>query len=77
MARETLMISLLPTPAPTNKHVPTGGVSKPMQRLAIMMMPKWTGSIPREIAIGRKIGVKINTSAADELGVDWSVFHFC
>ena len=29
---------------PTNNAPPTGGVQSPMQRLKIIMMPKWTGS---------------------------------
>src|SRR5690606_26621127 len=34
----------------------------PIQRLVTMMMPKWIGSIPKDTATGRKIGVKINTA---------------
>ena len=47
---------------PTNSALPTGGVSRPMHRLATIMMPKWTGFMPKSSAMGRNIGVKISTA---------------
>ena len=49
-------------PTPTNKTDPTGGVQRPIQRLSISTIPKWVGSIPKAVTIGRKIGVKISTA---------------
>lgn len=37
---------------------PTGGVTRPIPRFVIMMTPKCTGSIPMDVAIGRRIGVR-------------------
>ena len=47
----------------TNKHIPIGGVIKPIIKLKITMMPKWIGSIPKLIAIGCKIGIRISMAA--------------
>ena len=41
---------------------PTGGVIKPMQRLKVMIIPNSTADKPQLKAIGKKIGVKINTA---------------
>ena len=49
-------------PQPTNRHEPTGGVTEPMPRFMISIKPKCTGFMPTEVAIGRKIGVKIRTA---------------
>ena len=49
-------------PTPTNKTEPTGGVQSPIQRLSIRTIPKWVGSIPKSVTMGRKIGVKISTA---------------
>ena len=56
---ETRSIEHLVMPQPTNKTEPTGGVIEPMHMLKINMTPKWTGSMPKLMQIGRKIGVKI------------------
>ena len=53
---------VLAIPTPTNKTEPTGGVQRPIQRLSIKTIPKWVGSIPSSVTMGRKIGVKINTA---------------
>lgn len=54
------------TPAtlhPIKSTDPTGGVHNPTHRLSTIMIPKCTGSMPNCcVAIGRKIGVKINTA---------------
>ena len=65
----TLAIVVFPTPQPRNRQVPTGGVHRPIQRLAIMIIPKWTGSIPKALAIGRKIGVNIKTAGVMSMKV--------
>ena len=43
----------------TYRFTPTGGVTKPMARFTIMMMPKCTGSTPTAWARGSMTGVKI------------------
>lgn len=48
-----------PTFTPTNRVVPTGGVIVPIQRLKIIMIPKWMVFMPSAVHTGRKIGVKI------------------
>ena len=51
-----------PTAQPTKRTDPTGGVTTPMPRLRISMMPNCTGSIPIPTMTGRKIGVVIMIS---------------
>ncbi|MNP66843.1 hypothetical protein D3C76_1626000 [compost metagenome] len=51
-----------------NKTVPTGGVMRPIPQFRIMMMPKWTGSIPSAVATGRRIGVMIRIMGAISIG---------
>jgi hypothetical protein len=48
---------------------PTGGVSRPMPRLRIMMIPKCTGSIPKVLITGRKIGVQMSNIGARSMNV--------
>ena len=67
--RDTLTMVVLPTPHPTNKQVPTGGVHSPIQRLAIMIIPKWTGCRPMLCATGRKMGVKMRTAGVISMNV--------
>ena len=55
----TRSIDILVIPQPTNSTEPTGGVIEPKHMLKISMTPKCTGSIPSEVQIGKKIGVKI------------------
>ena len=55
-------IDIFATPQPTNSTVPTGGVQRPTLKFKIIIIPKWTGSIPSSTATGRKIGVKIRTA---------------
>lgn len=51
-----------PTPQPTNRQEPTGGVTEPIPRFIISISQKCAGLIPTLVAIGRKIGVKISTA---------------
>ena len=46
----------------TNNILPTGGVHPPNVKVTTMISPKWTGSIPIALAIGRRIGA--NTTNA-------------
>src|SRR5699024_8319758 len=46
-----------------------GDVITPTQTAKVMKMPKWIGSIPASIAIGRKIGVKISTAGVASMNV--------
>ena len=41
-------IEILPTALPTNSRPPTGGVSRPIDRFTIAIMPKCTGSTPMD-----------------------------
>ena len=52
-------IGILVMPDATNRLMPIGGVTIPIARLQVMMIPKCTGSIPAAVAIGTMIGVKI------------------
>ena len=48
------------TPEVTNRFKPTGGVIMPISMFTVMMMPKWIGSMPSWVAIGKKIGARIS-----------------
>ncbi len=50
------------TPAVTNRLSPTGGVIIPISMLTTMMMPRWIGSIPSWMAIGKTSGATITRS---------------
>ena len=41
------------------KFIPTGGVTCPIARLTVIIIPKCKGSIPTDFITGRKIGRKI------------------
>ena len=56
-------------PTPTNRTEPTGGVQSPIQRLSISTIPKWIGSIPKEVTMGRKIGVKMSTAGVASINI--------
>ena len=64
MPRITSCIDTLPTAQPTKSVAPTGGVSSPMPRFNSMIMPKWTGSTPKVLTTGNRIGVQISSSGA-------------
>lgn len=54
----------LETAEPINRHVPTGGVRRPIPQLRTIIIPNWTGSIPILFASGRRIGVAIRIIGA-------------
>ena len=56
-------------PTPTNRTEPTGGVQSPIQRFSISTIPKWIGSIPKEVTMGRKIGVKMSTAGVASINI--------
>lgn len=58
----TLAMVVLPTPQPMKRHVPTGGVQRPRQRFAMMMMPKCMSDSPNCRTTGSRIGVKISSA---------------
>src|SRR5699024_2102767 len=60
---------VLPTRAPTNSETPTGGVMSPTARFAVMMIPKWIGSMPICVTTGSKIGVKMMIAAIASMNV--------
>ena len=43
----------------TNKSIPYGGVQKPIAKFIVSIIPNVIGDIPKETAIGSKIGVSI------------------
>jgi hypothetical protein len=53
---------------PTNNTVPTGGVKRPIPAFKIRTIPKWTGSIPKFVTTGRRIGVIIKIIGAMSIG---------
>ena len=55
-ARTTPIIDMLATPAVTNKFKPTGGVIIPISIFTTIIIPRWIGSIPSSIAIGKTNG---------------------
>jgi hypothetical protein len=65
----TLAMVVFPTPQPMKRQVPTGGVQRPIQRFAIMKIPKCTGSIPNFMTTGNSIGVKIKTAGVISINV--------
>lgn len=65
----TFETEIFATPAPTKRMVPTGGVHKPIQRFNTMIIPKWTGSIPKVETTGKKMGVKIKTAGVISIKV--------
>ena len=65
----TLVTGTLATPLPTNNKVPTGGVHRPMHKFKTMIIPNCTGCMPKVIATGRKIGVKIRTAGVISIKV--------
>ena len=52
-------IGIFVMPEATKRLMPIGGVTIPIARLQVMMIPKCTGSTPAAVAIGTMIGVKI------------------
>ena len=46
-------------PQPTNRTEPTGGVMLPRHMLKMSITPNWISVMPKLVAMGRKIGVKI------------------
>ena len=58
----TPSILTLPTPQPTNRQEPTGGVTEPMPMFMMSMMPNCTSLMPMLRVMGRKMGVKIRTA---------------
>ncbi len=58
----TFMIGRSPIPAATYNVIPTGGVTRPIQKVTTITTPKWMGLTPIAIADGVKIGAKINTA---------------
>jgi len=52
-----------------NRQVPTGGVHSPMQRFAMMMMPKWISDRPSWRTTGSRIGVKISSAGVMSMNI--------
>ena len=50
-----------------NRFTPTGGVTNPMARFAVIIMPKCTGWIPAAEIIGIKIGVHIRIAETESM----------
>ena len=45
-----------PIRAATNKLIPNGGVMNPIARFTTMIIPKWIGLSPSDVATGRRMG---------------------
>ena len=58
--------------APTKSTFPTGGVMTPSERFITTMAPKWTGSTPNSVTIGRKIGTKMRIAGVGSMNVPTS-----
>ena len=43
--------------------MPTGGVTRPIQRFSAMMTPKWTVDMPRVLISGSRIGASMTMAA--------------
>lgn len=59
----------LATPLPTKSNVPTGGVQMPIHKFKTITIPKCTGSMPRSVTTGKKIGVNIRTAGVISINV--------
>ena len=59
VARASFSMGILVIPDATNRLMPMGGVTIPMARLQVMMIPKWMGSTPKAVATGTIMGVRI------------------
>ena len=55
---------VFPTAQPTKSAEPTGGVQRPIARLKMRTIPKWTVLIPNCCTTGSRIGVMIMMSGA-------------
>src|SRR5690606_36995178 len=55
--------------APTKSTLPTGGVITPTERFITTIAPKWTGSTPNSVTIGRKIGTKMRMAGVGSMKV--------
>ena len=54
---------------PINKFKPKGGVNIPIAPLATIIIPRWIGSTPIFIAMGKKIGAKIRIKATPSTNI--------
>ena len=50
-------MEILPMAQPTKRVEPTGGVTRPIPRFSMRIIPKWTGSTPMAVTTGKRIGV--------------------
>ena len=49
------------------KHNPTGGVINPIIKLYAIIIPNWTGSMPKELQIGNSTGTSIIIAAVPSI----------
>ena len=59
--------------AAMNRLEPKGGVQKPMARATVITTPKWMGSIPMEVTMGRKMGVKIKIAGVISINIPTTI----
>ena len=52
-----------------SRHRPTGGVTRPMQRLKFINMPKWSMSMPNAFKSGVRTGTIITTAAFASISI--------
>ena len=64
------MVTVVPDiPQPRKRHVPTGGVHRPIHKFMMIMMPKCNGCKPSFSTIGKKIGVNIRMAGVISINV--------
>lgn len=65
----TFSIFVPATLHPINSTEPTGGVQSPKLRFNTIIIPKWMGSIPIAVTIGKKMGVKIKIAGVISINI--------
>ena len=65
LVKSTIVVRLIPHT--TNMTDPKGGVTRARLRLYDMTTPRWMGSIPARVAMGRIMGVMIRRIAIDSI----------
>lgn len=52
-----------------NKHTPTGGVERPIDKAVTIKTTKCIGSMPTDDAVGKTTGVKIRSAAVMSINI--------
>jgi len=62
-------------PQPRNRQVPTDGVHRSMHRF-MMMIPKWSGCMPRSLTTDKNIVVRIRIPSVMSINVPTAEVDF-